>query len=70
MLKAHEAHTLALHDADVVVEELVKARPDAAALRSEYLFGSDMSAWVEQFIFKYNVQSPQGRPLIGVSSDV
>ena len=37
-----------------------KTTKEQSSLKSEYDYGKDYSAWVEEFISKYNILSPKG----------
>lgn len=59
-----------IYEADVVIEDFVMSKKVAErkALRDEYLFGKDMSAWVQVMCTKYGILTPDGNPVTEVKS--
>lgn len=57
-----------VYEADAVIEEYVMSQKTAVrkALRDEYLFGRDMSAWIEVMCAKYGIKTPDGNPVTEV----
>jgi len=62
MAKITDKNTGQVYDSDDLVSDFIETQPteDQKTLFAEYVSGYDATAWVEEFLLKYKIKTPNG----------